>query len=625
GVDLAWTDGVAHAHVGLDLTGPNGGVVRIDDITVEDVTGAFLRDMLDWVDVRDFGAMGDGVADDTAAFDAADRAAAGRSVLVSRGTYRLTDHVTFNNKVRFEGTVTLPISKRLSLTKNFDLPSYIDAFGSEEEGFKKAIQALFNFTDHDTLDMMGRRVELSEPLDVQAAVHDKNTYANQRKIRNGQIDIANTSNFNSTVVTAQATWDNSEPKVLSGISNIANIPVGSLVQGGVGVGREVYVKDVNLATGKVTLSAPFYGAPPIQTYTFTRFKYALDFSGFANLQRFTLQDIEFLLADQGSGILLPHNGLIFHVKDCFLTGPKDRGITSHATGCQGMLIDRCQFLSTEGIARVQDRHTIAFNVNKNDTKIRNNRAVKFRHFGVMSGSGHIITGNHFFQGDNESLGQRTAGLVMAEAQSKSVIMSNYVDNCYIEWTNEHDGAPNFNAEFSFGGMQIIGNILFSSNVPSSYAPIHVKPYGSGHYLNGVTITGNNIKTIKGQPLQRAEVVDTTFADLDRSRYTDVNVHSNTFQAVQDQFQNPVTVPVNIGSPQSSWDADLTKYLPFGGHARVVTAVMPDGPIRNGSNGVHSGLPYGTAGLGSDKQTIRLTWPQSVRGKVFVTGRCDAPT
>ena len=626
GVDLAWNDTVAHAHVGLDLVGPAGGLVRIDDIQVEDVTGAYLRTMMDWVDVRDFGAKGDGIADDTAAFVAANAAAAGREVLVSKGVYRLTEHVTFSAEVRFEGTVTMPVSKRLSLVKNFDLVTYIDAFGDEEEGFRKAIQALFNFTDHDTLDMCGRRVELTRPLDVQAAVHDKTTYANQRKIRNGQIQIAaGSAAFDTETRTVTCGFDAANPTRLTDVPDIAAIPVGSLVTAGVGVGREVYVSGRDLANRTLHLSQALWGAPETQSYTFKRFKYALDFSGFANLQRFTLQDIEFLLADNASGVLLPYNGLIFHVKDCYFTGPKDRGITSHAAGCQGMLIDRCQFLSNEGIATVEERHTIGFNVNKNDAKVRNNRAVKFRHFAVLSGSGHIVTGNHFFQGDNESLGQRTAGIVFAEAQAKSVLMSNYIDNCYIEWTNEHDGAPDFQTELSFGGLQIIGNIIFSSNVPSSFRPIHVKPFGAGHFINGMTVTGNNFKTIKGQALERVDMVDTTHAELNYARFADVNVHSNTFHAVSKQFQNPITVPVQLNSPQSVWTEDLSDYMPFGGEVRVVTAMMAEGRLRDGAGQTVSAMPYADVRIGTGRQSLRLTWPQPTQGKVYVTARCDAPT
>ena len=65
GVDMVWGTDPVYGHFGLDLTGANGGVVRIDDIVIEDVTHVFLRTMLPWVDVRDFGAAGDGVTVDT--------------------------------------------------------------------------------------------------------------------------------------------------------------------------------------------------------------------------------------------------------------------------------------------------------------------------------------------------------------------------------------------------------------------------------------------------------------------------------------------------------------------------------------------------------------------------------
>ena len=74
GVDLVWGTEPVYGHFGLDLTGTNGGVVRIDDIVIEDVTDIFHRNMMNWVDVRDFGAVGDGATDDSAAFEAADLA-----------------------------------------------------------------------------------------------------------------------------------------------------------------------------------------------------------------------------------------------------------------------------------------------------------------------------------------------------------------------------------------------------------------------------------------------------------------------------------------------------------------------------------------------------------------------
>ncbi len=460
---------------------------------------------------------------------------------------------------------------------------------------------------------------------MQAAVVDKTTYANQRRIRNGQLDVVPGAVWNDFVTTSQGRYSASDPNRLTDVSGIANVRVGSLVTASRGVGREIYVSAVDVARREVTLSNPLWDAPGVQTYTFRRFKYALDFSGFANLQRFTLQDVEILMGGRASGVLLPTDGLIMHFRDCFFTGPRNRAITSHGTGCQGMLIDRCQFLSDENQKRVQDRVSIAFNVNNNDTKIRNNRANKFRHFCVISGSGHIITGNHFFQGDNETLGQRSAGIVIARPQAKTVFSNNYVDNCYLEWTNEHDAEPAFANELSFGGLIVTSNIFFSSGVGSGYRMLHVKPYGPGHFINGMTISGNTFKTIRGQALSRVDTVDTTHAELDRGRFTDLAVHSNTFHAVSRQFQNPATVPITRSSPQSTWETDLGDVLPFGGEARVVQAVMPDGPIRTESNAVFTGFPYGEGRQGGGRQSVRVRWPQPVRGKVYVTARCDEPT
>lgn len=103
GVDMAWGEDAAYGHFGLDLTGGNGGTVRIDSVKIEDITHVFLRKMMDWVDVKDFGAAGDGVTDDTGAFAAADAAAAGRELLVSEGTYRIASNLTLQSPVRFQG------------------------------------------------------------------------------------------------------------------------------------------------------------------------------------------------------------------------------------------------------------------------------------------------------------------------------------------------------------------------------------------------------------------------------------------------------------------------------------------------------------------------------------------
>ncbi len=72
GVDMVWGALPLYGHFGIDITGPTGAVVRIDDITIEDVSHIFQRDALNIVDVRDYGAIADGVTDNysfTIAFD----------------------------------------------------------------------------------------------------------------------------------------------------------------------------------------------------------------------------------------------------------------------------------------------------------------------------------------------------------------------------------------------------------------------------------------------------------------------------------------------------------------------------------------------------------------------------
>lgn len=188
GVDMPWGRTAIYGHFGINLEGPSGGIVRIDDIEITDVTGVFLRDMLSLVDVRDYGAVGDVVTDDAAAFEAADAAAAGRRVFVPEGSYFLGETVNIQSEIEFEGTVSMPVDKMLVLTKNYNLPAYITAFGNEETAFRKAFQALLNGVDHESLDLGGRKVTITAPIDMQAAVPNRNSYSTRRVIRNGQLE-----------------------------------------------------------------------------------------------------------------------------------------------------------------------------------------------------------------------------------------------------------------------------------------------------------------------------------------------------------------------------------------------------------------------------------------------------
>lgn len=624
GVDLVWGRLPTAAHIGLDLTGANGGTVRIESLVVEDVTGVFLRAMLDWVDVRDFGAVGDGSTNDHAAFAAADAAALARgsTVLVSAGSYHLASNLAFSAPVRFEGTVTMPAGARLALARNYDLESYAAAFGDEAEGLRRGLQALFHFTDHVSFDLKGRSVNVTQPiLLAENAGIAGNSYAQRRVIDNGQLVAVAGAAWTPGVVTSQATFNSASPYLLTGVVNVANIEVGSLVTG-TGVARETYVRAVNIGAGTVELSLPPGSQGGTRTYTFTRFRYILDFSGFGRLDRFEMTNLEFQCGGNASCVMLPPWGITTRFSGCAFNRPRDRAITSIGTGCQGMMIDECNFLSNEQSVRVQDRVTVGFNVNANDVKIRDNRAVRFRHFAVMHGSGHLFVGNHWFQGDAESPGVRSAGLVMTGINIKTLITGNYIDNSFVELTNEREQDPNWNNQFSFGGLTMTGNIFTANDVVSSFSWIVVTPRGSGHYLQGLSITGNTFRTLNGA-IDRAEKVDTTFADLDYTRFRNLTVHGNNFNGVTRGFFNPVTVRHDQNSAATAWTMSVADHLAFGGRARVVTSVVPTGAITQGATQRYD-MPWTQTEQGVGGRSVTLRWPVSVTGSVWVTIRSDNP-
>ena len=144
GVDMVWGGSAVFGHFGIDIIGDNGGVFRIEDIEITDATDIYYRELMDWVDVTDFGAIGDGITDSRAAFAAADQAAQGREILVPAGVYFIGSTLGLDARVRFEGRVVMPEAARLALNQNFDLNGYADAFGDAELGLRKGIQTLLN-------------------------------------------------------------------------------------------------------------------------------------------------------------------------------------------------------------------------------------------------------------------------------------------------------------------------------------------------------------------------------------------------------------------------------------------------------------------------------------------------
>ncbi|MFV0292872.1 MAG: glycosyl hydrolase family 28-related protein [Paracoccus sp. (in: a-proteobacteria)] len=623
GVEMAWGAEPVYGHFGLDLIGNNGGVVRIESVQIEDITEVYLRDMMDWVDVRDFGAVGDGVTDDRAAFVAADRVAKGRVLVVPKGVFRIGSDLTIEAPVRFTGTLSMPRDARLTLMGCFDYISYSKAFGNETEALKRALQALFGYTDHATLDLCGRKISLTEPLVITELAPGLSTFTSRRLICNGWIHVQNGPAWATGVAGSRARYDTSQPKTLSDVVNVANIEIGSLVTGP-GVGREVYVRDKNIGAGTLTLSQPLYGGSGTRNYQFRRFRYAFDFLGMDNCARINFADIDFSLGGAASFLMLPAEGQMFHIRDCYISKPADRGITSVGRGCQDLLVDRCQFLSSEMGLTAQERKSVAINVNANDAKIRENRFVRFGTFMVTTGTGHLLVGNHWFQGDDTKGGKRVPGLVIAQTNCKMAITGNYIDNNVIEWTNEYAANPDFGPkQYSFGGLSITGNHFTVQDVLSDFSWLSVKPYGTNHHIHGLTVS-DNVFLVRGDKIARVEKVDTTFADLDYSRMRNISFEGNTFNGVTDYVANPIQITHDQASPQNRWVVGVSQHVPFRAWAKNIDSVTAVSEIKDSSGRQITEMPWVQSRQGPQKQNLHIIWSKATRGSVVVRARMDDP-
>lgn len=623
GVDMAWGTAPVYGHFGLDLVGANGGAFRIESIRIEDVTAAFIPSLIDWVDVRDFGARGDNVTNDRAAFVAADNAANGGSILVPEGTFFISGDLGINSPIRFKGTIRTPVETRISFLQSFDFPTYADAFGDETLGMKKALQALFGYTDHVSLDLCGRRVDLVEPLVVGVLAPSLTGFSNRRVISNGSLSAKPGTAWDTGKWTSTATYDPAQPLRLSNVANVAAIEVGSRVIGN-GVGREVYVNAKDVAARTLTLSQALYGGAGTRSYNFERYRYLFDFSGVEQLSRLNFVDLDLNCEGIASGIMLPPKGDMIALRDCYVTKPRDRGITSIGRGCQDMLVDRCQFLSNEMDLPAQQRTTIAINVNAKDVKVRDNRFVRFAHFMVADGGGHIISGNHWFQGDGSGEGLRYAGLVLTQPNAQTTINGNYIDNASIEWTNEHSAEPNFTgSEFSFGGLTINGNTCLCSNTAAWFTWLTVKPYGTGHFIHGLTVTSNVFKALYGD-IDRIERVDTSIADLNYNNMRNLQFEGNTFNGVKSYVSNPLMLQHNQTSAATAWTLPVIEGLPFKGWAKSIQSVIAETAITNSAGTRVDATPWVQVEVGTSRRQIRLNWPSAVKGRVCVYARMDRP-
>lgn len=263
-------------------------------------------------------------------------------------------------------------------------------------------------------------------------------------------------------------------------------------------------------------------------------------------------------------------------------------------------------------------------MNANDIKIRNNRFVRFAHFMVANGGGHIISGNHWFQGDGSGQGLRYAGLVLTQPNVQTTVSGNYIDNASIEWTNEHSAIPNFTgSEFSFGGLTLTGNTFLCSNTVAWFTWITVKPYGSGHFIQGLNVVGNVFKALYGN-VERIDRVDTSIADLNYNSMRNLQFEANTFNGINTYVSNPLMIQLTQNTATATWTTPVLTGLPFQGWARSVQSVVTEVALQSTSGARVDATPTVVPDSGTSRRQIRLTWSQPLRGRVCIYARMDRP-
>ena len=252
-----------------------------------------------------------------------------------------------------------------------------------------------------------------------------------------------------------------------------------------------------------------------------------------------------------------------------------------------MLIDRCQFLSSEDGENVANRTTIAINAHANDVKICNNRVARFRHFAILGGAAHCLWAITF--------SKVTRLPAVFEPQVWSLLKRTPVQLSLatISITVRLNGAMNTiprQSSVQFSALSVNDNVFLSGDVAPWFSYVVVKPHGVGHFLKDVSISGNRFKFL-GLAIDRAERVDTSFADLDYSRMREINFADNSFHGVNERVSNPLRFKYTEGSAATTWTIDTADQLPFKGQALAMDSVVVVGRIRNSSNSVVFPTPY----------------------------------
>ncbi|WP_139280678.1 hypothetical protein [Shimia gijangensis] len=155
-----------------------------------------------------------------------------------------------------------------------------------------------------------------------------------------------------------------------------------------------------------------------------------------------------------------------------------------------------------------------------------------------------------------------------------------------------------------------------------FAYLVIKPHGSGHFIGGMTVTGNKFRSIQSTSIDRVDSVDTSHASLDMSKGKNILFEGNTFHAVDTPCFNPLVVTHTQNTAAQTWTVDSDDRLPFGGQTRTIESVVMKGKVKNAGNVTQFTSPYVTTEQGANNDQVYLNWQTAVSGTVTVRMRMD---
>lgn len=558
------------------------------------------------VDVRAFGAAGDGKADDSAAFERAAASAGPGGIVVPEGLFRLARDVVLDVPVSCAGRIEQPPGCRLVLRRNLDYPSYAAAFGPEA-ALERAVAGLLAAEGPASLDLRGERIALDRPLDV-ARWAGPLAAGGRKTIRNGTIAAAPGPGWEIEDLRSRARFDPARPGMLSGVAEIERIRPGAAVTGP-GLGRGLLVGAIDRETQRARLSRPGWGDADFALYTFRRTGYALDFSGLERLGELGLEDIRLELGDLAGGVLLPARHGRLRATRLAVCAPSGAGLA--ALGGDGDLdLDQCRVESgaAEG----------ALGVSGAGARLRLAGCV-FEGFGVaaiLGGRGNLVTGCRFAGGGT---GRATA-LLVTRRDARLQAVGNAFDGCGIDWTDEHEPRFDTGRKAGFGGLGLLGNAFEASDVAAHESWLILRAHRRAQPIRDLAVIGNSFAAWGGGAA-RAETVCATGAPLDLADMRGINWHGNVCRGVEHPAANPVTREFAVKIPLRVWTLAPRPLLPFGAvPVDVVSVVGID--LRSASGEPVRDSP--AAEIAPETGRVRLRFARPVSGRVRVTLRCDRP-